>query len=417
MKDCVVMILAGGKGDRIYPLSRDRAKPAIPFGGKYRIIDFVLNNFINSGFYQIHVVTQFKSQSLNRHIMQGWRMSSQLDHYVTLVPAQMRMGNKWYTGTADSIYQNIGLVEDYNPDTKYLMVFGGDHIYKMDVSQFLESHIQKKADLSICAIPVPVSQASQFGVIVVDENWRITGFQEKPKENPATIPGNPGYVLASMGNYIFTKNIIVDELKAYNEEERVECDFGKHIIPKLVKTHAVYAYDFSKNTHAGITPSEMGYWRDVGTIESYWEANMDLVAVTPQLNLYNPQWPLRTNDPIRPPAKFIFDSVCDGRTGHALNSIVSDGCIISGGTIHRSVLSPNVRVNSFSFVQESVLMEGVQIGRNCRIRKAIIDKCVTIPDGTVIGFDIEADRKRFAVSETGIVVIPRNEQVQSTCAA
>ena len=410
MNDCVVMILAGGKGSRIYPLSRDRAKPAIPFGGKYRIIDFVLNNLINSGYYQIYVLTQFKSQSLNKHIEKGWRMSPQLGHFISLVPAQMRTGVTWYRGTADAIYQNFNLFDEENPHAQHVMVFGGDHIYKMDVNQFYDYHIQKDADLTVCVIPVDKEKASEFGVVEVDEEWRIIGFQEKPKE-PKTIPGKPNKVLVSMGNYIFKKDIIIRELIRGEKEDRPEYDFGKHTIPQMINRCKVYAYDFSRNTHPGMSENERGYWKDVGTIDSYYEANMDLVSVTPQLNLYNSQWPLRTYDPPYPPVKFVFENIEENRVGHALDSIVSSGCIISGGTVVKSVLSPGVRVNSYSLVEESILMEKVVIGRHCKIRRAIIDKEVIVPEGTVIGYNIEEDRKRFFVTESGITVIPKKEKI------
>jgi glucose-1-phosphate adenylyltransferase len=409
MHRSIVMILAGGQGSRIYPLSRDRAKPAIPFGGKYRIIDFVLNNLVNSGFYHINVLTQFKSQSLNIHIMRGWHMSSQLGHYVNLVPAQMRTGGTWYRGTADAIYQNLNLL-DTDPTADNMMVFAGDHVYKMDVNQFLEYHVERKADLSVCVIPVEVSLARDFGVVEVDADWRIIGFEEKPSK-PKTIPGNDKYALVSMGNYIFTKNIIIRELTRGEKENRPDYDFGKHTIPQMIDRCNVYAYDFSKNTHPGMQQRERGYWRDVGTIESYWEANIDLISVSPQLNLYNPLWPTRTDYPSYPPAKFVFMNEKEKRMGQALDSIVSEGCILSGGRVVRSVLSPGVRVNSYASVEESILMERVNIGRNCKIRKAIIDKEVEVPEGTVIGYDLEEDKKRFFVTETGITVIPKKETI------
>ncbi|MCK5706271.1 MAG: glucose-1-phosphate adenylyltransferase [Candidatus Aureabacteria bacterium] len=411
MRNCVVMVLAGGQGARIFPLSRDRAKPAIPFGGKYRIIDFVLNNFVNSGFYQIYVLTQFKSQSLNKHIMQGWRMSTHLGHFVSLVPAQMRTGTAWYRGTADAIYQNMNLLDD-NPHAEHVIVFGGDHIYKMEMNQFLDFHIEKNADLTVCVIPVDVKLANQFGVVEVDKDWRIIGFQEKP-EKPKTIPGNDKLALASMGNYAFTKDMITRELLSGGKEERPEYDFGKHTIPQMIKRCNVFAYDFSKNTHRGMSENERGYWRDVGTLDSYWEANIDLVSVSPQFNLYNPQWPLLTNYPIYPPAKFVFNQKDDEkkRIGHAVDSLISSGCIISGGHVIRSILSPGVRVNSYSHIEESVVMEKVDIGRNCKIRKAIIDKEVTIPEGTTIGYNSEEDRKRFFVTPSGITVIPKKQSL------
>jgi len=288
MRDSIVMILAGGQGSRIFPLSRDRAKPAIPFGGKYRIIDFVLNNLVNSGFYQLYVLTQFKSQSLNKHIERGWRLSPQLGHFVSLVPAQMRKGTTWYRGTADAIYQNSNLFDEENPHAKHVMVFGGDHIYKMNVNQFLDYHKEKNAELTVCVIPVKKELASEFGIVEVDENWRIIGFQEKPKV-PKTIPGNDKYALASMGNYIFKKDTIERELVSGEKQHQPDYDFGKHTIPQMINRCEVFAYDYSRNTHPGMSIEEGGYWRDVGTIEAYWEANLDLISVNPQLNLYNPR--------------------------------------------------------------------------------------------------------------------------------
>ncbi|MBN1520927.1 MAG: glucose-1-phosphate adenylyltransferase [Candidatus Aureabacteria bacterium] len=410
MRNSTVMILAGGQGSRIYPLSRDRAKPAIPFGGKYRIIDFVLNNLVNSGFFQVYVITQFKSQSLNKHVEMGWRMSPQMGHFISLVPAQMRMGMTWYRGTADAIYQNFNLFDEDNPHAEHVMVFGGDHVYKMDVNQFLDHHIEKKADLTVCVIPVDKKEAGEFGVVEVDKNWRIVGFQEKP-ENPKTIPGDENRSLISMGNYIFKKDIILRELMRGEEENRPEYDFGKHTIPQMIDRCNVFAYDFSRNSHPGMSEKERGYWRDVGTIEAYFEANLDLVSVSPQLNLYNAQWPLHTYHPAYPPAKFVFDKESERRVGHAIDSIVSSGCIISGGKVIKSVLSPGVRVNSYAQVEESILMERVEIGRHCKIRRAIIDKEVSVPEGTVIGYNPNEDRKRFFVTDTGITVIPKKEHL------
>ena len=401
--DVLVMILAGGEGRRLYPLTKDRAKPAVPFGGRYRIIDFVLNNFANSGFYKIKILTQFKSDSLNKHVSRGWPVSPFLGQYIDLVPAQMRTGSEWYKGTADAIYQNINTIYDESPS--YVCVFGGDHVYKMDVRHMLEYHKEKGAGLTISGIPVPVEDAPHFGVMEVDENWRLIGFQEKPKSNPKTIPGRPDMVLASMGNYIFNKDTIIKELKADAKRTSTH-DFGRDIITHMYPKGKVYVYDFSRNRLPGMSETERGYWRDVGSIDSYWKANMDLLDVQPEFNLYSNEWPIRTFNYNYPPAKFVWEE--SERIGMATNSLVSEGCIISGGQISRCILSPNVRVNSFSVIRESIIMEDVNIGRHAEIKKAIIDKYVDIPPYTKIGFDKEEDLARgFYVTETGITVVPK----------
>lgn len=403
-EDVLVMILAGGEGKRLFPLTRDRAKPAVPFGGRYRIIDFVLNNFVNSGFFKIKVLTQYKSDSLNKHITRGWTLSPFLNQYVDLVPAQMRTGGDWYMGTADAVFQNINQILDADPN--YLCVFGGDHVYKMDVSQMLDYHKTKEADLTISAIQVPIKEASEFGIMEVDENWRLIGFDEKPK-NPKTIPGNPNMCLASMGNYIFDKNILVDALFKDACQENTKHDFGKNIIPSLLKEgKKIFVYNFNDNTFPGISDSEKGYWRDVGNIDAYWQANMDLLDYCPELNLYSKEWPLRTFNYNYPPAKFIWQE--HDRVGKATNSMVSEGCIISGGSLSRCILSPKVRINSFSQVSESILMENVSIGRHAEIVKAIIDKNVIIPANMKIGLDRDEDEKRgFYVSQDGVTVVPK----------
>lgn len=407
-EDVLVMILAGGEGKRLFPLTKDRAKPAVPFGGRYRIIDFVLNNFVNSGFYKIKVLTQYKSDSLNKHITRGWSLSPFLNQYVDLVPAQMRTGGDWYMGTADAVFQNINQILDADPN--YLCVFGGDHVYKMDVSQMLDYHKKKKADLTISAIQVPVGEASAFGIIEVDENWRLVGFDEKP-ENPKTIPGNPKMSLASMGNYIFNKNILVDALFKDACKDKSRHDFGKNVIPSLLEEgKKIFIYDFNSNKFPGISDSEKGYWRDVGNVDAYWQTNMDLLDYCPELNLYSKEWPLRTFNYNYPPAKFIWQE--GDRVGMATNSMVSEGCIISGGSLSRCILSPKVRINSYSQVTESILMENVSIGRHSEIRRAIIDKNVTIPAEMKIGFNREEDEKRgFYVSEGGITVVPKGAKL------
>lgn len=407
--DALVMILAGGEGKRLYPLTKDRAKPAVPFGGRYRIIDFVLNNFINSGFFKIKVLTQYKSDSLNKHITRGWALSPFLNQYVDLAPAQMRTGSDWYRGTADAIYQNVFHITDEDPD--YVCIFGGDHIYKMDVSQMLDYHKEKNADLTISAIPIPIEEAHEFGIIEVDDDWKLINFVEKPQTAPKSIPGNPNMCLASMGNYIFNKDSL---LKALEEDEKIENsnhDFGKNVIPMMLNEgKRIYVYNFNDNAFPGMSDRERGYWMDVGSIDAYWQANMDLLDYDPELNLYSQTWPLRTFNYNYPPAKFIWEE--GERVGMATNSMVSEGCIVSGAGLSRCVLSPKVKVNSFSQISESILMENVEIGRHSRIKKAIIDKNVIVPANTRIGFNKEEDIKRgFHVSPNGVTVVPKGAKL------
>lgn len=403
--NALVMILAGGEGKRLYPLTKDRAKPAVPFGGRYRIIDFVLNNFINSGFFKIKVLTQYKSDSLNKHITRGWTLSPFLNQYVDLCPAQMRTGNDWYKGTADAIYQNIFHITDEDP--RYVCIFGGDHIYKMHVDQMLDFHKENNADLSISGIPIPIEEASEFGIMEVDENWKLINFVEKPNYRPKSIPGNPNMCLASMGNYIFDKEILLDALNRDAVKEDSSHDFGKNVIPMLLSEGKnIYVYNFAQNTFPGMSPAEQGYWKDVGSIDAYWQANMDLLSYNPELNLYSKEWPLRTFNYNYPPAKFVWEE--GDRVGMATNSMVSEGCIISGGGLSHCVLSPKVRINSYSSVTDSILMENVEVGRYSQIKKAIIDKNVVIPPHTKIGFNREEDIKRgFHVSEGGVTVVPK----------
>ncbi|MDP9361560.1 MAG: glucose-1-phosphate adenylyltransferase [Acidobacteriota bacterium] len=407
-RNILTMILAGGMGERLYPLTRDRAKPAVPFGGCYRIIDFVINNFINSGFFKIKVMTQFKSNSLIEHITRTWRLVPEIGQYVDIVPAQMRIGPFWFRGTADAVFQNLELIFDEQPE--YVCVFGGDHIYKMDVNQMLQEHLTNDADLTIATIPVPVAEAHHFGIVEVDSDWRVTGFVEKPKEGAKTIPGRPDMVLASMGNYIFKANAMIDVLQR-NALRDAAHDFGKEIIPAMYPRMKVYAYDFAQNYVPGEADINRGYWRDVGTIDSYFAASLDLVAVTPLFNLYNAQWPMVSAPLNLPPAKFVFADSKSQRIGIATDSLVSAGVIISGGTINRSILHPRVRIHSYTDVDESILMDGVEIGRHSKIRRTIIDKGVKIPSGTTIGYDLEADRQRFTVTETGIVVVPKGAEI------
>lgn len=402
----LTMILAGGQGKRLYPLTRDRAKPAVPFGGRYRIIDFVLNNFVNSNLYRIKVLTQYKSDSLNKHISRGWDLSSSIDQFVDLLPAQMRTDGNWYKGTADAIYQNINQIKDEKAQT--VCVFGGDHVYKMNVRQMLDYHHQKDSDITISAIPVDIELASEYGVIEVDENWRLTAFIEKPTHKPKPMPNNPNKCLVSMGNYIFKAEQLIEELIEDAKDENSEHDFGKNVIPNMLqKGKKVFIYDFSTNTFPGMSESEKGYWRDVGNIDSYFQANMDLLDYDPELNLYSKEWPLRTFNYNFPPAKFIWDE--DKRVGVAKNSLVSEGCIISGGSLSNCVLSPKVKINSYCHIQDSILLENVSIGRYSQINRAIIDKNVEIPPYTEIGINKEDDVKRgFYVSPNGITVVPKD---------
>jgi glucose-1-phosphate adenylyltransferase len=400
----LAMILAGGKGERLHPLTIHRAKPAVPFGGIYRIIDFTLSNCINSGIRKIAVLPQYKSLSLDKHLRLAWNFfSGELNEYIISVPPQQRVGEKWYQGTADAIYQNIYMIEKDAPD--HLMILAGDHIYKMDYAEMLRFHREKDADATVAAIEMPRSMASSFGVVEVDDDYRIIGFKEKPRD-PKHIPGRPDKAFASMGIYLFNTKKAIEHLE-FDALRDTAHDFGKNIIPQMMGTDRVFAYNFKDENK-----KEAKYWRDVGTIDAYWEANMDLVQVDPQLNLYDRAWAIRTYQAQNPPAKFVFaQEERGGRLGMSLDSIVAHGCIISGGRVKNSVLSPNVRVNSYSEVQDSILMENVNIGRRCRIRKAIIDKDVTIPPGTEIGYHLDEDRRRYYVTPSGIVVIAKGTEV------
>jgi glucose-1-phosphate adenylyltransferase len=399
----LAMVMAGGEGSRLHPLTQERAKPSVYFGGKYRIIDFVLNNFINSGIFKIKVLTQFKSDSLIKHLTTGWNLNRMLGHYIDPVPAQMRTGKKWYQGTADAIFQNINLIEDENPD--YVAVFGADHIYKMDISQMLDYHRQTGAVATVAAIPRPISEASSFGVIEVDPSGRMIGFEEKPR-NPKPIPGDPSKALISMGNYIFNRKFLVRELFHDASVAASSHDFGRDVIPTIYNDYPIYVYDFSNNRIPGETPEQSLYWEDVGTLDAYYAANMALRDVLPEINLYNDHWPIRTAPAQSPPAKFVFSGEGnEKRRGEALDSIVSGGCIISGGKVIRSVLSRGVRVHSFAVVEDSILFPDVEISEKAQIRRAIIDRGIRVAPGERIGFDLEEDRKRFFVSESGIVVL------------
>jgi glucose-1-phosphate adenylyltransferase len=401
------MIMAGGKGERLHPLTRDRSKPAVPFGGRHRIVDFVLSNFINSGIYAIYILTQFKSQSLSEHVREAWGFSSVLeDHFVIPVPAQMQMGDDWYQGTADAVYQNLHLVQRTDP--KIVAVFGADHIYKMNIHQMVEHHRAVGAEATVAVVPVRIAEAPSYGVLEVDPSWRVIGFEEKPRQ-PRPIPDEPEYALVSMGNYLFGTELLVKTLPDDAQRITSSHDFGRDIIPALVREERrVYAYDFRRNRiPTPLKGEEPSYWRDVGTIDAYYEASMDLRAIDPVFNLYNRSWPIRTVSYGDPPAKFVFDE--EGRRGTALNSIVSEGTIISGSVVRGSVISPNVRIHSYCLIEDAVIMNRVEIGRGCRIRRAIVDKNVHVLPGTEIGYNRERDRERFFVTESGIAVIPREE--------
>ena len=408
----MAMVLAGGQGTRLQPLTADRAKPAVPFGGTYRLIDFALSNLVNGGITKIVVLTQYKSHSLDRHIAQMWRLLPMLGNYVATVPAQMRTGPRWFAGSADAVYQNLNLVRDEEPS--YICVFGADHIYRMDPTQMIAHHVATGAGVTVAGIKVPIVDAQAFGIMEPDSSGRVIAFREKP-ESPSHIPGSPGMAYASMGIYVFTTRTLVDAVTEDSRDEDSNHDLGGSIIPMLVRRAEASVYDFTNNLVPGVAERERGYWRDVGDLDSYFEASMDLVAVDPVFNLYNRDWPIYTYQPAdTPPAKFVFDD--EGRRGHALDSLVSPGVIISGGTARRSILSPHVRVNTGALVEESVLMNGAQIGRGAVVRRAIIDKNVLVPPGARIGVDPEHDRLRFDVSQKGVVAIGKGQLVPTVVA-
>ena len=395
-------VLAGGKGTRLYPLTKERAKPAVPFGGQYRIVDFVLSNLVNSGIHSIYVLIQFKSQSLLQHLRDGWEFAPIMkSQYIIPVPAQMRSaGETWYSGTADAIFQNVNLIEQSDPHV--VAIFGADHVYRMNIREMIEFHEAKRAQATVAAIPVPRELAGEFGVIETAPDGRIVGFHEKNPDAPS-MPGNPDMVYASMGNYIFSTGPL---LKYLYEDARIEDsshDFGRDILPKWVQSGEVFAYDFGTNRIPGDPVDSQVYWRDVGTIDAYYDATMDLRAVAPVLNLYNRQWPLRTAGYDDPPAKFTFDD--EGRRGSAIDSIVSSGSILSGGLVRNSVLGRGVRVHTGALVEDSIVFDNCNIGRRSKVRRAILDKNVTLPDEAVIGYDLESDRKRYHVTDSGITVV------------
>lgn len=401
--DAVSFILAGGVGVRLHPLTKDRAKPAVPFGGKYRIIDFTLSNCINSGVRKIFVLPQYKSHSLINHTRDAWSiLNPELGEFITHLSPQMRVGEDWYKGTADAVYQNLYHLEQVDGD--YVLILSGDHIYKMDYSHFIRYHKKKKADLTISAIEVDIAEAHRFGVIEVDASSRVCGFEEKP-QNPKPIPNKPNKAFVSMGVYVFNRDVLIDILKKDAELETSH-DFGKDIMPLMYHDYRVFVYRFGTGGGGG---KDASYWRDVGTIDAYWNANMDLASVSPIFNLYDKKWPIRTYEGQYPPAKTVFADEDKGRAGKALDSIICSGVIISGGRVERSILSPGVRINSYAEVSESILFNNVTIGMKAKVKRTIIDKGVKVPDGMKIGYDLKKDAERFFVSEEGIVVIPKGE--------
>jgi glucose-1-phosphate adenylyltransferase len=400
MKDTLGVLLAGGAGERLYPLTRDRAKPAVTFGGIYRIIDITLSNCLNSDLRRVYILTQYKALSLNRHVREGWNiLGREVGEFIEVLPPMKRVSDQWYQGTADAVYQNIYSIGSEQP--KFVLILSGDHIYKMDYGKMMKQHQDSAADITLATIQIDLEETSRFGVVDVDKDGRINGFEEKPKDTTLRSHLNPEKVSASMGIYLFSADVLIPALLKDAESPQSSHDFGKDILPRMVDDYRVFAYDFVDENK-----KEALYWRDVGTLEAYYEANMDIVSVSPIFNLYDADWPIRTHQRQYPPAKFVFAET--GRTGSAVDSIVSNGCIVSGGIVKNSILSPDVRVNSYCEVDQSILFSHVSVGRRCRIRRAIIDRDVHLPEGTTIGFDAEADRQRYFVTESGITVVTRD---------
>ena len=398
-RNSMAIILAGGRGSRLRQLTDWRAKPAVPFGGKFRIIDFPLSNCVNSGIRRIGVATQYKSQSLISHIQHGWGfLDGRFEEFVELLPAQQRIEETWYQGTADAVYQNIDILRVYNPD--HVLILGGDHVYKMDYSKLLAWHVEKSADMTVACVGVPVGEATGFGVMGVDEDWRVISFDEKPA-HPASMPSQPGHALANMGVYVFNAQFLFEQVIRDHDDPHSSHDFGKDVIPHLVPRGRVFAHRFADSCVNMV--SGVPYWRDVGTVDAYWEANLDLTHVTPDLNLYDKDWPIWTHQEQLPPAKFVFDD--EDRRGQALDSMVSGGCIISGATVRRSLLFSNVQVRSYSSIEDSVILPNVDIGRHVRLRRVVVDKSCIIPPGLVVGFDPLEDQKRFYVTDNGVTLI------------
>jgi glucose-1-phosphate adenylyltransferase len=400
MKDVLGVLLAGGAGERLYPLTRDRAKPAVTFAGNYRIIDFTLSNCVNSNLRHVYILTQYKALSLNRHIREGWNVvARELGEFIEILPPMKRVSENWYLNTADAVYQNIYSIGSEQP--RYVLVLSGDHIYKMNYALMLQRHQESGADVTLATILVEPEETYRFGVVDIDRYGRVVGFEEKPKKTQTRSPFNPQQVSASMGIYLFNTDVLIPVLLKDAEDADSSHDFGHDILPRMIGEYRLQAYNFVDENK-----KEALYWRDVGTLEAYYEANMDLVSISPVFNLYDKEWPTRTHQRQYPPAKFVFGE--PGRMGTAINSIVSSGCIVSGGSVRESVLSPDVRINSYSEVESSILFSHVNVGRHCRIRRAIIDRDVHIPEGTVIGYDAEADRQRYFVTDTGITVVTRD---------
>jgi glucose-1-phosphate adenylyltransferase len=402
-------VLAGGEGKRLAPLTADRAKPAVPFGGHYRLIDFALSNLVNANYRRIVVLTQYKSHSLDRHVSTTWRLSPLLGNYVAPVPAQMRRGPRWFVGSADAIYQNFNLLNDERPE--HIIVFGADHIYRMDPRQMVEQHKASGAAVTVAAIRAPIEQADQFGVIETGADGRkISAFREKPSD-AKPLPDAPDQVFASMGNYVFKADALVEALTADAADEASKHDIGGDIIPMLVDLAEADVYDFAANEVPGATDRDRSYWRDVGTLDAYYDAHMDLTSIEPIFNLYNQRWPIHTwPDPL-PPAKFVFDD--EGHRGHAVDSMICAGVVVSGAVARRSILSPGAHLHSYAEVEDSILMQGTDVGRNAVVRRAILDKNVSVAPGAQIGVDPEADRERFTVSAGGVVVIPKGTRVDA----